>query len=246
MNRLSHGWAGANLEARITAHVQAWEKARSYGKPLAPELFPFITISREYGCEGLPLALGLQEMLNERFRPFFPWVTYDQALLGKVASELHLARGVVEAIDGRRRNEMSEFFDAILNRHIDEAVVIRKLAEVIRALAIHGHAIILGRGSYLITQDLKNGLHIRLVAPRAWRVACIAAERSLTRPEAEKAVTAGERGRTHYLETFFSKDQAQPFHHDLLIDNSRFNLAQMTEIVFTALAVRYGETLASA
>ena len=208
MNALSHGahgWALANLEARITAHVHAWEKARCYGQPLAPELFPFVTISREFGCEGLPLALRLQDLLNERCRPFFTWVAYDRELLGKVASELNLAQGVVEAIDGHRRNEMSEFFDAILNRHIDEAVVMRKLAEVIRSLAIHGHAIILGRASYLITQDLKNGLHIRLVAPRAWRVSQVAEARNISQPEAAKVVAEGERGRTHYLETFSAR-----------------------------------------
>jgi hypothetical protein len=31
-----------------------------------------------------------------------------------------------------------------------------------------------------------------------------------------------------------------------VIDNSRFNLAQIAEIVFTALGARFGETLVSA
>ncbi len=246
MNRLFHGWAVANLEARITAHVHAWEKAKCYGQPLAPEVFPFVTISREYGCEGVPLALRLQDILNERCRPFFTWVAYDKELLNQVASELRLARGVIDAIDEKRRNEMSEFFDAILNRHIDEALVVRKLAEVIRSLAIHGHAIIVGRGSHLITQDLKNGLHIRLVAPRDWRVARIADERNLTSREAEKVVTEGERDRERYVKTFFNSDAPHQCCHDVTIDNSRFNLAQLAEIVFTALGARFGETLVGA
>ena len=243
MNRLSHGWAVANLEARITAHVQAWGKAQSRSEPLVPELLPFVTISREYGCEGLALSLHLQDLLNERCRPAFPWLGYDRTLLSRVASELNLSRSLVEAVDGERRNEMSEFFDALLNRHIDETLVVRKLAEVIRSLAIHGHAIILGRASYLITQDLKNGLHIRLVAPRAWRVYKIATDRNLAHSDAEKVVLEGERGRANYLSTFFSQDTAHPFHHDLIIDNSRFNLAQISEIIFTALSARFGATL---
>ena len=243
MNRLPHGWAVANLEARISAHVHAWDKAKNGNEPLVPELLPFITISREYGCEGLALSLHLQEILNHRCKPFFPWVAYDNELLSKVARELNLARNVVEAVDGKRRSEMSEFFDALLNRHIDDTLVVRKLAEVIRSLAIHGHAIILGRGSYHITQDLKNGLHIRLVAPQAWRVAKISADRNLSQHDAEKIAIEGECGRTRYLETFFNHDVAHPFHHDLIIDNSRFNLAQITEIVFTALSARFGATL---
>ena len=170
MSRLSHAWAEANLQARITAHVHAWDKARQAGQPLAAGTFPFVTLSRAFGCEALPLALRLSEVLNERCRPFFTWVAYDQQLLDKVAREMNLQRGVVEAIDGRRRSEMAEIFDAILSRPVDDSLMFRKLAEVIRSLAIHGHAILVGRGSHLITQDLKTGLHVRLDAPREWRI----------------------------------------------------------------------------
>ncbi|MGH8597145.1 MAG: AAA family ATPase, partial [Gammaproteobacteria bacterium] len=169
MSKLSHGWAGADLEAHIAAHVRAWEAAKSAGK-LAPETFPFITVSREFGCEALPLAQKLVELLNERCRPSIPWVAYDRELLDKVAKELHLHRDIVESLDGHRRDEMSELFDTILNKKVDDAVVFRKLSEVIRSIAIHGHAVIVGRGSALATQDLKTGMHVRLVAPHGWRV----------------------------------------------------------------------------
>jgi len=246
MSKLSHGWALANLEARITAHVHAWEKAKERGQPLAAETYPFVTISREFGCEGTELAHRLQEILNERCRPFFTWVAYEQEVLDKVADELHLARGLVESIDGHRRSEMSELFDAILNRRVDEALVFRKMAEVIRSLAIHGHTILVGRGSYLITQDLRTGMHVRLVAPRDWRIHRIATDREIANAAAAKIVEQGEREREKYIRTFFAHDPLQPFLHDVVIDNSRFNLAQIAEIVFTALGVRFGETLVGA
>jgi cytidylate kinase len=246
MSTISHGWVKANLEARIAAHVHAWEKAKERGQPLAPETYPFVTISREFGCEGAPLALRLQEILNERCRPFFTWVAYDQELLDKVAEELHLARGLVESIDGHRRNEMSELFDTILNKRVEEAIVFRKLAEVVRSLAIHGHTILVGRGSYLITQDLRTGMHVRLVAPRDWRIHKIMVDRNVPYAEAQRIVEQGEREREQYLRTFFIQDREHPFVHDLTIDNSRFNLAQIAEIVFTALGARFGETLVGA
>lgn len=246
MSTISHGWAVANLEARIAAHVHAWEKAKDPGHPLAPETYPFITITREFGCEGTPLAHRLQEILNERCRPFFTWVAYDQQVLDKVAEELHLTRGVVESIDGHRRSEMSELFETILNKSVDDALVFRKIAEVVRSLAIHGHTIIVGRGSHLITQDLRTGMHIKLIAPRGWRIHKVATNREIPYAEAETIVAQGERERQHYLDTFFMHDPAHPFLHDLVIDNSRFNLAQIAEIVFTALGARFGETLVGA
>jgi cytidylate kinase len=246
MSRLSHAWAEANLQARITAHVHAWENARQSGQPLATGTTPFVTISRQFGCEAVPLALRLSEVLNERCQPFFTWVAYDRQLLDKVSQELQLQRGVVEAVDGRRRNEMSEMFDAILNRRVDETLLFRKLAEVVRALAIHGHAILVGRGSYLLTQDLKTGLHVRLEAPRDWRIAQIASKREVDHATAAKLVEDAERQREQFLRTFFVQDPKHPFHHDLVIDNSRFNLDQVVEIIFTALSVRFGETLVGA
>jgi len=243
MSHVPHTWVEAGLAARITAHVHAWEQAKQAGQPLAPETYPFITLSREYGCEAVPVALKLSEILNERCRPFFAWVAYDQQLLDKVAQELHLHRGVVEAVDGRRRSAMNEFFQAILSQPVDDTVIFRKLAEVIRALAIHGNAVLVGRGSHLITQDLKTGLHVRLVAPRDWRISQLASKRNVSHGDAERLVNEGDEQREKFLQTFFVQDPRQPFHHDLVLDASRFNLDQVTEIVFTALSVRYGETL---
>ncbi len=246
MNTSSHGWAAANLEARIYAHVQSWEKAKVRGQTLTPETYPFITISREYGCEGSLLGYQLQAVLNERCRPSFTWVAYDHQLIDQVASELHLTRSVVESIDGHRRAEMTEFFETVLTKRVNEAVVIKKIAEVVRSLAIRGHTILVGRGSYLITQDLKNGLHIRLVAPHAWRVQRVAVDRHLSMDEARRVVDEGETERLRFLNTFFASDAAHHFQPDIIIDNSRFNLAQIAELAFTALSARFGETLVGA
>lgn len=246
MSRIYQTWAKPVLESRIGAHVHVWEQARRLGQKQTTAAFPFITISREYGCEGLPLAGRLVDVLNARTRPAFPWLAYDQALLDQVAAELHLHRSVVESVDGRRRSEMSRLFDSILSNQVDDTLVFRKLAEVVRSLAIHGHAVLVGRGSNLITQDLKAGLHVRLVAPRGWRVYKIASSHNVRPDEASEMVTRFEKEREQFLRTFFVQDPAHPFSHDLVIDNARFNLDQIVEIIFCALAAHFGEQLAGA
>lgn len=122
MEKISHGWMGPEIDARIAAHVRAWEKARSIGLPLQLEQQPFVTISREFGCEALPLAQRLVELLNERFHPSVPWVAYERELLERVAHEMHLRHEIVESIDELRRDEMTELIDSILNRKVDEAL----------------------------------------------------------------------------------------------------------------------------
>jgi cytidylate kinase len=246
MTRISQGWIGSDVETRIAAHVQAWDKVKPLGDQRRLETYPFVAISREFGCEALPLAQQLVLTLNERCHPSIPWVSYDREMLDKVTEEPHMQRDILDTLDGPRRDEMSALFDNIINRQADDAVVVRKLAEVIRTLAVHGHAILVGRGSSLVTQDLRNGLHIRLVAPRGWRIHTVADRRNLPLSEAEELVDEGEKQRSHYVSTYFVLDPGFPFHHDLVIDNSRFNLVQIVEIVFTALSARFGETLVSA
>jgi cytidylate kinase len=235
-----------SLEARIAAHVHAWEQTRKSGKPRPPETLPFITISREFGCDAADVAHQLVKLLNERYIPVHPWVAYDKELLDKVASELHLRRDLVDALDGRRRDEMSELFDTILNHKVDDALVLRKLAEVIRSLAVHGHSVLIGRGSHLITQDLKTGTHVRLVAPRDFRVHYFAHRSDLSIQDAAKQVANGEKERERYLRTTCVHDPTHSHYHDLTIDRSRFNTIQIAEIICLALHQRFGDRLASA
>lgn len=243
MSALSQpGYLRPSLDARVAAHVQAWVKIKQ--APARPrEHYPFVTISRQFGCEGGALAHALADLLNERCRPVVPWVVYDHELIERVAQELHLRQAVLEALDGHRRNEMSELFEAILNRKVDEAVVYRKLAEVARAIALHGQAVFVGRGTSLITQDLRNGLHLRLVAPVGWRAHKLAETRNLSPQDAQRAVVEGEEQRARFIKTFFVHDPSYELHPDLTLENSRFNLLQLAEIVFTALSARFGPTL---
>jgi cytidylate kinase len=246
MKQVSQGWVGSDVEVRMAAHVNAWEKVKPLGDKRRLETYPFVAISREFGCEALALAQQLVDTLNKRCHPSIPWVSYDRELLDKVAADSRMQRAVLDMLDGKQRDGMSKLFDNVINRKGADALAVRKLAEVIRTLAVHGHAVLVGRGSSLVTQDLRNGLHVRLVAPRTWRVHAIATNRNLSMGEAEKTVTKGEKERHRYINTFFVLDPHFPFPHDLVIDNSRFNLMQIVEIVFTALSARFGETLVSA
>ncbi len=243
MSKITHAWVEPNVDARIGAHVHAWEEVKAFGRRRPLEKLPFITVSREFGCEALPLAQHLVHILNERSRPVYPWVAYDREVIDRVAEEMHLSQAIVESIDGHRRDAMCELFDSILNRKIDESLVIRKICQVVRSLATHGHAVLVGRGSYLVTQDMKTGLHVRLVAPRPWRIHRVADIQRLGYRDAEKLVDQLEKERERFVQMFFVQDPHIVHYHDVVIDNSRFNLTQISNIICAALTSRFGETL---
>jgi cytidylate kinase len=246
MSKSPHGWVRPDLDARLSAHERAWQKTKHTDSPRSPEFHQFITISRQYGCEGAALAHRLVDILNERCRPSFAWVAYDHELLNKISTNPHLRNNVIEALDSRRHERMGRLFDTILNRKANDASEMRQLADVVRTLAVLGRAVLLGRGSYLITQDLKTGLHVRLIAPVDWRALHVAATREVTHGEAKKIITEGERRREDYMRKHFVEHPEHVVNPDLVIDNSRFNLVQIGEIVFAALNTRLGKMLVKA
>jgi hypothetical protein len=246
MTKNPHGWVRPDLDARLSAHVRAWQKPNHVDTPRSPEFHQFITISRQYGCEGAALAHRLVDILNERCRPSFAWVAYDHELLSKISTEPHLRKNVIEALDSRRHERMGKLFDTILNCKATDAAEMRQLADVVRTLAVLGRAVLLGRGSYLITQDLKTGLHVKLVAPLDWRALHVAATREVSHGEAKKIVAEGDRRREQYLRKHFVEHPEHVVDPDMVIDNSRFNLVQIGEIVFTAVSARLGKMLAKA
>jgi cytidylate kinase len=243
MTKSPHGWVRPDLDARLSAHERAWQKSKHADSPRSPEFHQFITISRQYGCEGAALAHRLVDILNERCRPSFAWVAYDHELLSKISTDSRLRSNVVGTLDSRRHERMDKLFDSILNRKASDASEMRQLADVVRTLATLGRAVLLGRGSYLITQDLKTGLHVKLIAPLDWRALHVAATREVTHGEAKKIITDGERRREQYLRKHFVEHPEHVVNPDLVIDNSRFNLVQIGEIVFTALSTRLGKML---
>ncbi|HVM62851.1 MAG TPA: cytidylate kinase-like family protein [Verrucomicrobiae bacterium] len=230
----SYCWPTTDLEARIAAHVHAWERATQPERPPPAETLPFVTINREFGCDALQIATKLAETLNTRCDPSVPWVAYDRELIDRVALELRLRREVVESLDDARRNEMSELFDTLLNRRVTEAAIMRKRAEVICSLAIHGHSILVGRGSHLLTKNFQTGLHVHLIAPREWRVHRIAAIRNVSASRAERFVADEEKKRAQFLRTYFLNDPERPFLYDLVVNVAGFDPLEVAEIILAA------------
>ena len=236
-------WIVPSLAKRISTHVQTWEHARRAPGPCPPETCPFITISREFGCQGPELGYRLAEILNERFESKVLWTTYDRELLDRVASEMELRREIIDKLDEQRRGEMSELFDTIIHKRVEDVVLFRKLAEIARSLAIQGKVILVGRGCHLITQDLDNSLHVQVVAPLPWRIEQFAKEHQLPHQRAEKRVLEGERQRKKFLKTFFLQDPLRASYFHLAIDNSRFSQEQLVEVILGALQARFGPSV---
>jgi hypothetical protein len=76
----------------------------------------------------------------------------------------------------------------------------KTVSMVVRSIAEQGHVVIVGRGGAGILQNFPNSVHIRLQAPREWRILEVCKSQNLGRPESSRLVEEMDKKRTAFIE----------------------------------------------
>ncbi|MGV8092632.1 MAG: AAA family ATPase [Mangrovibacterium sp.] len=199
---------------------------------------PVITISREVGCGGLQVSHLLAAEMN-KIVYCKRWQVISKEILNESAQELQVAPEKVERL--LKLNEHFTF-DEILSAFTDKyyksnRVILNTVREVIHNFAIEGYCIILGRASHIIASDIRNALHIRLVAPTDWRVSRISASKGFSRAEALQYIKETDIERDN-LRKCFLKDKNAEDNYDLVIDVSRFSEDMVVRLIAQAFELR--------
>lgn len=225
---------GSALEKSIQKQLKLWEtqKAKLVEKQ---EPRPFITISREYGCNAAAIADTLAEALN-KYEDIDIWKSYDKELIDKICEDHNIEETLCETIDTRRREEIGEFWRTILTDYPPQVSVYQKLVQTIRSLSIHGRSIIIGRAGVMITRSLRYGVHIKLVAPLTYRIQKTMETAGIKdRLEAEKLVERKDRERHDFLTQYLKFDAKNPSSYDITFNVSRITPEEISQSIICIL-----------
>ncbi len=219
------------LPDRMKEHrAEAEQKAEAVG--------PFLTISRQFGCYGFSLGLLLLEILNETAPPGRGWKVYNREILERLATETNLATELLERERRTKPRLIVDFFRSLSPERIPSGFEIRnRITTIIRGLAVEGYAILVGQGSAGATQDLPNGLSIRLEAPLDWRVNQVAYREGLTETAAKMRIGAVDEERDYLRKIYEAKFGRKPAFH-ITYDCSVFTLAQIAQHVVYAMKLK--------
>lgn len=230
MNRLNLYYAAAERQYQsVLAALKeaAAERASMKQSRSLPSSTPFITISRQAGAGGKLLAQQLVETLN-RHDP--PWSAWDQELIEKVAFEHNIPCEDIAALEDDRRPWFLDFVNGLISRHAsagDESTVYARVAETVRALALAGRAVIVGRGGVYLTAGMEGGIHVRLVAPLAHRVENMAAQLNLSLNQAVKEVAQIDHNRATFYKKYWPRKQLAPDVFTLTLNTAALTDDQM-------------------
>lgn len=186
-----------------------------------------ITISRELGSGGTFIARQLSQTLGYHL--------VDKTLLEKVLNQY----GFIQF--GTEYESAPSFWERLDTSRI---TMIEMLNKVIQAVACHGHAVILGRGSYAVLSGFSDVLNIRIQAPPAYRIKHVMQDQGITDLEAAEALVAeSDKVRSAFTQSWYGVrwDSAGAF--DLVVDTSKLHAdLAVTWIIegLNAMMVRQG------
>ena len=195
---------------------------------------PYITISRQWGCNGVGLGEALVAELNER-DPDRRWKLYYKELLKQLAEDTGLAEEVLEKERTSKPSLLKDFLRGLKKSGIPDGYEIRNnITMMVRTVAFEGHAVILGQGGTAATGDLANGLSVRVEAPKDWRIARICRRENLEKHTAIAKIEEIEKERDRLRQIYERQNSREPA-FNLVFDNAMFTNGQIAKLVIMAM-----------
>lgn len=184
-----------------------------------------ITISREFGSGG--------DLLAERVAKALGYHLIDKAFISAVLCQYGLVEFEVEY---EKQPGFWGSFDLENNDRRD--TMVRMLNQVVRTVARHGNAVILGRSGYAILSGLADVLHVRLQAPLEDRIARVKADQNISLAEAASLVKEKDEIRTAFIESFYHVPWEASHAFDIAINTAIVPIDVATRWVIEAAEFR--------
>lgn len=214
------------LSSYLREHLDGGQKKKEPG--------PYLTISRQHGCDGLELGQTLVEKLNQRDE-MQRWKVYFREFIQQLSEDTGVAEQVLEKERVSSPSLFKDFLRGMNKNPIPDRVEIRKQTGLMmRVVAISGYGVLIGQGGAAAVGDLANGLTLRIEAPREWRIARVCRLESVDRRAAAAEIDQYEQEQQRLRKYYGQQYKRRPEFH-LMFDNSIFTKETIADLVIKAM-----------
>jgi len=216
-----------NLLQKLMA--ESFERKQA-GVSKSNDILPFITISREFGCQANLLATMLKEELDKGGKP---WRIMNKEIIQNAAKELHMDSNIIGRIaEAFERTTIDEVLGALSSKYYKSDRKIRQtVAEVVLNTAQSGRAIIVGRGGAAVTRGIQPAIHVHLIAPIEWRLNSLMERYGLKREETLQQLTETDHKRYKLIRDSIKGIESVENLYDLTIDCHLVSHEEMVELI---------------
>jgi cytidylate kinase len=205
---------------------------------------PVITLSRLTGCDARQVAALLVDDLNHKYGTA-KWKWIDKDIIYSIAKELNTDTQRVENFyKGIELSNLSEMIMAFSGGFVSDLRVKKAIRDVVLSMCKEGYIILVGRGGVSIAHEIKDALHIRLIAPFYWRVENVMKKKKMDIETAEEYVVNTDEKRFNLIQAFLDK---KPLNIDYLFDatinRSSFTIQGIADLIVSMVDKKIGRQI---
>jgi cytidylate kinase len=197
-----------------------------------------ITISRQYGAGGSHVARQVAERLG--------WRVVDNELIEEVAARAGLPKERV----AEREERVSTFVERLARTlaaaspdvfpppdsagavvDVPETDLVRITETVVAEIAAQGKVVLVGRGAPAVLSREADALHVKLVAPRAFRIHVAAGRLGCSADKAASVLDHTDRSRARYLREYYRRNWDDPVNYHITINTGVLGFDGATDLI---------------
>lgn len=195
---------------------------------------PFITVAREPGSGGAPIAKMVAEKLG--------FTLVDEQIVEEIARSTKKRKEVIKAVDEKSRSYIDDVVHSIMNReYVDDLRYVTELVRVILVYAHKGHCVLLGRGANFVT-PFAHGLHVQITAPYKVRVQRAVDFEGFSEKKAKEVIAHVEAERKGFVQQYFGKNLNKSNAYDLTINTTYLSLEDVRDLIVKAFCHKFKRT----
>ncbi len=190
-----------------------------------------ITISREYGAGGSEVGSRVARALG--------WRVVDNELVERVAARAGLTPEAVAQREERVPTFIERLARALVAAtpelvvppeaggtafSLSEEDLVRVTELVVEEVAAEGKVVLVGRAAPAVLAREREAIHVKVVAPREWRIRAAAERLGVPPDEAATVTDETDKMRARYHRQYYSRDWNDPVSYHMLLNTAALGL----------------------
>lgn len=171
-----------------------------------------VTITRQFGSLGRPIARRLSELLGAEY--------YDRDIVEETSRKMNLPVSVISQTDEKKNGFFQMLFPLGTESPERQKKVFEVQSQIISDLAAKESCIIVGRCADYILRDDPNAIHVYIYASYADRLANCVGTLGMKKEEAKRMIADVDKARTAYHKHFAHYNPGDPDHMHLIINSA--------------------------
>ncbi|HEY1187629.1 MAG TPA: cytidylate kinase-like family protein, partial [Gemmata sp.] len=189
-----------------------------------------VAISRQAGSRGATIAQKVADILA--------WQVFDHDTLDYlVQNEAARAQLLADVPADARAWADAQLGHLQRDHRLNADADALRLIRLVLTVAARGSAVIVGRAAGFMLPP-ETTVHVRVIAPSEARVAYLAQELRLTRPEAAAEVRARDERRALFLDQTLGRDPADPTGYDAVVNSERLGVEGAAQFIGWAVRTK--------